>query len=266
VVGARHQSVVTGPPKFAVGPAQALATVLRVSYDDLEDARLYDVQNAWGASDDFYLGLIRAAGDVLDVGCGTGTLLKRARRDGHRGRLVGLDPGAGMLAVARAEPAVEWVAGTLAPGAYPAAFDLVTMTGHAFQELRADAEVASVLAGMRDALRPGGRVAFETRNPAARAWERWHGAAFEVAYAGAPVRVSYEVHGVEGDLVTFTETTDGGRWRAQADRGTLRFLSAAALDRFLAGAGLVPESRFGDWDRTPVTDDSPELITVARRP
>ncbi|HST64330.1 MAG TPA: class I SAM-dependent methyltransferase, partial [Mycobacteriales bacterium] len=208
-----------------------------MSYADVEDARLYDAQDSWGPGDDFYLALVREATDVLDVGCGTGTLLKRARRDGHRGRLVGLDPGIGMLTVAREEPAVEWVEGVLAAGAYDAEFDLVTMTGHAFQELRTDAEVAAVLRGMRDAVRPGGRVAFETRNPGARAWEQWQGASFQVPYQGDTITVSYEVHGVEGDLVTFTEHTDGGRWRHQADRSTLRFLSRLELDRFLAGAG-----------------------------
>ncbi|HST64272.1 MAG TPA: class I SAM-dependent methyltransferase, partial [Mycobacteriales bacterium] len=203
--------------------------------------------------------------DVLDVGCGTGTLLKRARRDGHRGRLVGIDPGIGMLTVAREEPSVEWVEGVLRPGAYAAEFDLVTMTGHAFQELRTDAEVAAVLRGMRDALRPGGQVAFETRNPGARAWEQWQGASFEVPYQGDTITVSYEVHGVEGELVTFTEHTDGGRWRHQADRSTLRFLSRLELDRFLAGAGLEVETYHGDWDRGPLTDTSPEIIAVARR-
>jgi len=231
-----------------------------VSYDDVEDARLYDAQNPWGASDEFYLALVMAAADVLDVGCGTGRLLGRARRDGHRGRLVGLDPGAGMLAVAREEPGIEWVHGFLGPGAYAAEFDLVTMTGHAFQELRTDGEVQTVLAGMRAALRPGGRVAFETRDPAARAWERWHGAAFDVEFRGTTVRVSYEVVAVDGDLVTFTETTDGGRWRSQVDPGTLRFLDRDALAGFLAEAGLRIEAQYGDWDRSPA---GPEIVTVA---
>jgi SAM-dependent methyltransferase len=231
-----------------------------VSYADVQDARFYDACNPWGRSDEFYLGLVQAAGDVLDVGCGTGTLLKRARAGGHQGRLVGIDPGVGMLTVAREEPAVEWVGGTLRPGAYDGEFDLVTMTGHAFQELRTDAEVAATLRGVRDALRPGGRFAFETRDPAAREWEQWHGFSYRVPYEGAAVTVSYEVHGVDGDLVTFTETTDGGRWHAQADRSTLRFLDAAALDGFLGGAGLEVAARYGDWDRSPT---GPEIITIA---
>jgi SAM-dependent methyltransferase len=237
-----------------------------MSYADVEDARLYDAQNPWGRGEEFYLSLVREAGDVLDVGCGTGTLLARARRDGHRGRLVGLDPGEGMLAVAREkEPSVEWVSGVLAPGAYDAEFDLVTMTGHAFQELRTDEEVLSTLRGMRDAVRPGGRIAFETRNPGAREWESWNGASFPVPYQGATITVRYEVHEVDGEFVTFSEITDGGRWHDQVDRGRLRFLPRIELDRFLAEAGLVTESYFGDWDRGPLTEDSPEIITIARR-
>lgn len=233
-----------------------------MSYADVEDARFYDACNPWGASDEFYLALVLAAGDVLDVGCGTGTLLKRARREGHRGRLVGIDPGVGMLVVARAETGVEWVEGVLRPGAYDREFDLVTMTGHAFQELRTEEEVAATLRGMRDALRPGGRVAFETRDPAARERERWQGFSYQERYEGATVTVSYVVDGVDGDLVSFTETTDGGRWHAQADPSTLRFLDRDGLARHLAGAGLEVVEQYGDWDRSPT---GPEIVTVATR-
>jgi SAM-dependent methyltransferase len=61
----------------------------------------YDVLNPWGPSDDFYLELVMAAGGVLDVGCGTGTLLHRARDAGHPGRLCGLDPDPTILDQAR---------------------------------------------------------------------------------------------------------------------------------------------------------------------
>src|SRR6266480_1877415 len=128
-------------------------------YSDEEAAALYDVLNAWGASDDFYLGLVMDAGSVLDVGCGTGTLLHRAREAGHAGRLCGLDPGRGMLEHARQRPDIEWVLGDLA--------------------------------AIRTALRQDGRFAFETRNPSARAWERWTpGNAVEATVtSGAVVRM-----------------------------------------------------------------------------
>lgn len=47
---------------------------------------------------------------------------------------------------------------------------------------------------------------------------------------------------------------------------TLRFPGASELAVFLAGAGFVIEEQFGDGDRQPLTDPSPEIITIARRP
>jgi hypothetical protein len=34
----------------------------------------------------------------------------------------------------------------------------------------------------------------------------------------------------------------------------------------LEQAGFIVEAQFGDWDRSPVSADSPEIITLARRP
>ena len=72
-------------------------------------AVLYDDFCALSPRDDFafYLPLVMAAGSVLDVGCGTGALLHSARVAGHAGRLVGVDPAAAMLDVARARTDVE---------------------------------------------------------------------------------------------------------------------------------------------------------------
>lgn len=45
----------------------------------------------------------------------------------------------------------------------------------------------------------------------------------------------------------------------------MRFLDVAALSSFLSAAGLVAEERFGDWASGPLTDASPEIITIAKR-
>jgi hypothetical protein len=143
------------------------------------------------------------------------------------------------------------------------------MTGHAFQVLLDDAAVLELLAAVRRALVPGGHLAFETRNPHVRAWERWApDRATEVTDPeGCPVRVWHEVEAVDGELVTFTETFEvAGRSEPLVSRSTLRFMTAEHLDHLLDRAGLRIDERYGYWDRRPFTPDSPEIITVARRP
>jgi SAM-dependent methyltransferase len=244
-----------------------MSASLTATYTDAEAASLYDVLNPPGPDDDFYLDLVREAPTVLDVGCGTGRLLWQARDAGHAGRLCGVDPDPAMLAVARRTNGVEWVDGTAASLAFDREFDLVVMMGHAFQCLVRDDDLRTSLVAIRSALTDSGRFAFETRNPGVRAWEQWETIALEsVDPSGRLVRVSYEVEAVAGDVVTLVEiTSDRDGTRLRRDRANLRFLDVGALDRFLAGAGLVVEARYGGWGREPLVADSPEIITVARR-
>ncbi|MGW2419820.1 class I SAM-dependent methyltransferase [Streptomyces sp. NPDC001709] len=238
-------------------------------FADLSLAALYDSLNSWGADSDFYLGLVREARSVLDIGCGTGQLLRRARAEGHQGRLMGLDPAAAMLVQARrARPDIEWVLGDVRVRRWQGEFDLVIMTGHAFQELVSDEEIRVCLRAARAALADGGRFVFETRNPGARAWERWTpDRVHEITAAdGTPVRVWHEVQGdgLRGGRVRFTETYDSDRWPApRVSHSVLRFLDSEALERHLADAGLTVVEQYGDWGREPLTPASPEIITVA---
>jgi SAM-dependent methyltransferase len=235
-----------------------------------ELAALYDRFCGWDGRDDldFYLPLVMAAGSVLDVGCGTGMLLHRAREAGHAGRLCGLDPAGAMLDVARARPDIEWIQGDLSSVSFDREFDLIVMTGHAFQVLTGDAQLSRALAAVTAALATSGRFAFETRNPAARAWERWTPEqAVEVCGpAGQVVRQSHQVElPVTGELVSFTSTYTSAVWQQpRVSRSTLRFLPAGALAGFLSAAGLTAEEQYGDWDRQPLGDRSPEIITIAR--
>ncbi|GIG68345.1 class I SAM-dependent methyltransferase [Phytomonospora endophytica] len=241
-------------------------------YTDAEAAALYDLVEAWNPdghpADAHYHRLVMAAGDVLDVGCGTGGMLHRARADGHTGRLAGLDPDPAVLARARRRTDVEWVETTAAGAVWDAEFDLAVMASHAFQYLITDEDLRASLAAIRAALRPGGRFAFETRHPSARAWEAWNpGNASDIVDGGGrALRTWFEVDLVEDGVVSYTGTiADRDGTVLRVDRETLRFLGEDALDAFLAEAGFVVETRCGDWDGGPVTAVSREIVTVARR-
>ena len=71
---------------------------------------------------------IESGDRVLDIACGTGVLAREAaRRTGPSGRVAGLDPNAGMLAVARGlAPGIDWRDGTAEALPFPDhSFDVV---------------------------------------------------------------------------------------------------------------------------------------------
>ena len=244
--------------------------ILRVLSDD-DAAALYDVLNPWDAtrhpSDAFYDRLVMDAGAVLDVGCGTGSMLSQARSRGHRGHLVGLDPDPAALRRARRRTDVEWLLGTAAQARWRRVFDLATMTSHAFQCLVDDEDLGASLAAIGAALRDGRRFAFETRHPQARAWEQWtpEHARDVVGAGGQALRVWHDVESVDGDVVTFTEhVAEPGGTVLRAHRARLRFLDVPALAAHLTAAGFEIEAQHGDWDGGPLTGSSREIVTVAR--
>lgn len=148
-------------------------------------------------------------------------------------------------------------------------FDLAVMTGHAFQFLVDDEELRASLAAIRRALAPGGRFAFETRNPLAREWESWNPAnAIEIVDpADRQLCVSYEVESVVDHVVTVIETTSDERGVSlRIDRATLRFLDMDTVARFLATTGFQVEAQYGGWSSEPLDTASAEIITLARVP
>ena len=231
-------------------------------------AELYDAFCEGRRDFDFYLPLIMSADSVLDVGCGTGQLLRMARNAGHAGRLCGLDPAAAMLDQACRQKDVEWILGHLGTVNWREEFDLIVMTGHAFQVLTDDAELRTALDVVRTALVPTGRFIFETRNPSVRGWDDWiRENAVTIEYGGKSVRMEHAIESpLDGDLVSFTATFSSPSWdRPFVSRSTLRFLSVEMLAAYLNDVGLTIEQQFGDWDRSQLTDASPEIITIARR-
>lgn len=113
---------------------------------------------------------LRAGMSVLDVATGTGLVAHAARSIvGASGRVIGVDPSAGMLAQARRLPGIGFVGGAAEALPFSGGFDFVTM-GYALRH------VADLGVAFREYLRvlePGGRLlVLEISEPRSRVVRR----------------------------------------------------------------------------------------------
>lgn len=202
---------------------------------------------------------------VLDIGCGTGTFACRLASQGIK--VIGVDPAAASLNVARTKPwsdRVEWILGD-ALYIPPLAVDLATMTGNVAQVFLTDNEWKETLRKVHAALRPGGRFVFEARDPKAQAWLGWNR---ENTYRCVvvpnfdTVEGWVEVTDVQGSLVSFRWTyifkSDG---TVITSDSTLRFRSREEITNSLQDVGLFVDEVRGAPDRPGL-----EFVFIACRP
>jgi len=229
--------------------------------------QFYDIENRWADDFTYCAELAKAATSVLDLGCGTGELAA-ALAKGRR--VVGVDPAAAMLDIAKRRVGgglVRWVQADARTLDLDERFDLILLTGHAFQVFLSDTDQAAVLQSIARHLTPEGRYIFDSRNPAAKAWQNW-----------TPVRSRRQIEHPTLGLVdvwndarldeptelvryqTFYQAQDGPE--AFSAEAKIRFTSQQALAARLQAAGLSVNQWLGNWGGDPLHNGSKEIIPI----
>ena len=209
-------------------------------YDLLEGPDRVDLEPYLAMADEF------KTKSVIDLGCGTGILACRLAALGKD--VVGIDPAAAMLDVAKRKALadrVRWINGT-ARQLQGLQADLITMTGNVAQVFVTDEEWMTTLRACRDALRPGGRLVFEVRDPTRQAWKGWNrdqsSQTIEAPGIGT-VESWVELMNVELPLVSFRYTfvfrKDGS---VMTSESTLRFRSRSEIAETLSRVQLTVEA------------------------
>ncbi|NML53168.1 class I SAM-dependent methyltransferase [Streptomyces sp. R302] len=244
--------------------------MLHAEFRDPLLVAVYDAECPWTREDDFFLGVVGETprGRVLDLGCGTGRLTLGLAAAGHV--VTGVDPARASLRAARAKPGSErvtWVEGTSAD-LPEAAFDVAVMTSHVAQFFVTDEEFGRALADLRRALVPGGRLVFDTRDPAARRWEAWNpvDSHRQVELADGTVVTAWtEVTAVTDGAVSFTHHYALPDHQQLQSTATLRFRTEREVRAALRTAGFQVGHVYGGWNREPVGDGDGELLVIAHR-
>jgi SAM-dependent methyltransferase len=233
----------------------------------------------------FYLSAAREYGDpILELGCGTGRVLLPLAREGSN--VAGLDISEAMLARCRAKLAgekdevrrrVQLQCGDMTDFDLDVTFRLIIIPFRPFQHLL---EVEQQLACLRCAhrhLAPGGRLILDVFQTDAR---RIHDPAFLKETPPLP-----EINLPDGRKLVQTERTvafhraeqrndvelihyikhPDGRQERLVFAFTLRYFFRFEVEHLLARTGFRVAELCGDFDRSALRDDSPEMLFVAEK-
>ena len=230
----------------------------------------------------FYRDAVREFGDpVLELGCGTGRIAMALADAGKR--ITGLDVSERMLERAvkkraalnrEARERVHLVQGDMARFDLGETFRLVIIPFRPFQHLLEVQQQVDCLDCVRKHLAPGGRLILDVfQTDAERMHDPVHMREMLVSeYAttdGRQVRITERVaafHRAEqrNDVeMIFSIRHRDGRQERMVFAWPLRYFFRYEVEHLLGRCGFQVAAEYGNFDRTPIVDDSPEMIFVA---
>jgi SAM-dependent methyltransferase len=250
------------------------------AYDSVTDIGvLYDSVTTYDDREDtnFYVDLCRkATGDILELGCGTGRVLVPAAKAGCH--ITGLDYSRRMLEACRQKlpdalhDNVTLVQGDMTRFRLDREFSLITIPFRPFQHLVSVEEQISCLRSIHQHLAAKGKLVFDVFHPdpsrlagppdAEEIPDRPEivlpdGRRIHTAFRVTARHPSEQIN--ETDIIYYL---DGQRFvQSFAFRYYFRF----EIEHLLARMGFRVAALYGDFDRSPFADDSPEMIFVAEK-
>ena len=250
-------------------------------YDDWAD--IYDAVYADLTHDiDFYVDLAReSGGPVLELGCGTGRISLPIAREGIA--VTGIDISPRMIAIAHEKATKRGLSercvfqsGDMATLQLAERFPLVIMPFRSFQSMLTTEEQRQALARVRERLAPGGVFAVDTFNPDASSLvnDETSRLAYhqkDVERAGGGTLVVWGQNGwdpvtqVNDVRLIIEEVSDEGVVERRLMRDyEQRYIFRYEMEHLLELCGFDLEGVYGDFDGGPVTEDSEDLVWVAR--
>jgi SAM-dependent methyltransferase len=256
-------------------------------YDDVDEiGELYDHVPLYEKRRDvdFYVDeALTIDGNVLELGCGTGRVLLPMARAGKQ--ITGIDNSARMLARCRERLAeetpevrsrVELVQADMRTFDLHGRFSTVLLPFRPLQHLIAVSDQIAMLQRVHKHLEPGGRLVFDVFNPNMRYLVQDRTAeAEDTPEVELPDRRTFRragrvaaVHVVEQyseiELIYYVRGADGSEQRL-VHGFLMRWFWRHELEHLLARCGFRAKAVFGDFNRSPLTDQSPEMIFIAER-
>lgn len=247
------------------------------NFEEYEDPVQYDVENAPFLEDVTFLQkwAKNVKGPIIDLACGTGRATIPLAQTGHT--LIGVDVHKGMLMQAKKKTTpglnIEWIEQDCTKLQLCVKSSLIYMVGNSFQHFLTNDDQDQLLNSVHNHLENSGIFIFDTRFPGSDELlqppteEYWRSYRDET---GKKVDVftksSYDAIGQIQHYITTRRTVDahGKTIDEKKTNIQLRYVYPQEMERLLKGNGFEILAVYKDWNETPLTQDSQQMIYVCR--
>lgn len=234
-------------------------------YEDPMLARFYDLDNGSQRADyAFYLNRASSASCILDLGCGTGTLLTMIAKQYPHKTLVGADPAQAMLDIAAQKTDhIQWVNSTAEALNLGVTFDLIILSGHAFQVFLTQQQRIAALGTMKRHLSVDGIILFDSRNPTVEEWREWTP---ELSCETLATKefgdiIYWNDVSVHKDIIRYqTFYQQGQNGPLFCAKSAIAFPSSKEIKKAVELCDLEVRHLYGDWQCSAFLADSLEMI------
>jgi len=243
--------------------------------EDYEDPVIYDLENKEFEPDGpFYLALAQKVnGSVLELGCGTGRVTIPIAQKGID--VTGVDTVSEMLAQANEKAGgipIQWIEADIRDFHLGKRYELIYTTGSVFQHLVDRTEQEMMLACVQEHLSPDGvfvvDLLFPSRGSMEDAEEQdWYTYKNEM---GQTVKVTgkdkYDaIRQIRHETAYRRWRDENGQEIEKRARLALRLIFPQEMEALLHYNGFIILDRYGDWDGSPLTSKSQQMIYICKK-
>lgn len=242
-----------------------------IEFSDPQLVALYDKLNPFGDDSEFFCKQVEKLGakTIIDLGCGSGLLTLELAKRGYQ--MTGVEPSEAMLAIARGKPLankVVWLQGSFEQMDRLQA-DMVLMTSHVAQFFIEEQEWQAMLQAAHKALHVDGHLVFDVRRLTKPPFIGWPTENNRKKFKDAAIGVVewwHKLLEVEDKLVRYELHYFFERSGEEVvSVNELVFRGQEEVSKALSDAGFKTEAIYGNWDGSPASPSSPEMMFVAKR-
>ncbi|KIL53117.1 class I SAM-dependent methyltransferase [Jeotgalibacillus campisalis] len=250
----------------------------RDNFEEYDDPALYDKENAQYLSELPFLlkWASKTQGTILDLACGTGRVTIPLAQKGYH--LAGVDIHSGMLKEAKRKSAgsdlnIDWIEQDCTKLDLSFRSHLVYSVGNSFQHFLTNEAQDGLLSSVNQHLETDGIFIFGTRFPNAEELlqpsteEYWRTYTDHDCKVDVSTLSDYDALNQIQHYTTIRKfkNSHGEMVDEKRTKISLRYVFPKEMERILYANGFDIVAVYEDWNDTPVTDDSMEMVYVCRK-